>query len=60
MDYLRLLYVLERVKAACPDKSGSFRTFEGEQVHEDCKQLETDGLVREVYRDERLSLWELA
>ena len=52
MNRQDLFYVLEKVKAACPDKFGRFHTWEGCPDHEECVQLEKDGLIQLALKDE--------
>lgn len=48
-----LLYVLEKVRTASPDKFQKFYTYGDSEDHKACVQLEKDGLI-ELYSEEYL------
>lgn len=52
VDYHKLLYTLEKIRAACKDKYDVFHTNEGEEEHELCLQLYEDGLIDLYLKEE--------
>lgn len=56
-----LLYVLEKVKAACASEFGVFHTWAGSEDHEACRRLQEDGLIRLYLHEKETghSMWKL-
>ena len=60
-DHQTLLYMLERVRAACPTKHQKFYCSKSDTEQWSLLvQLEEDGLVRRYSEDEDSTLWEPA
>jgi hypothetical protein len=59
MDYMKLMYVLEKVKAACRDRHGCYHSSDaGDEFNVLC-QLADDGLIRSYYQEQGHVMWKL-
>lgn len=57
MDYHQLLYVLEKVKAACASEHGVFHTWSETEEDAACQQLAKDGLIQLAISDDEHRAW---
>lgn len=55
---MQLMYLLERVRVACPNKFHKFLCSKDEVEYPLLKQLEKDGLIRLYLDDGNLTHWE--